>query len=448
MALSPFAAVLIEGSCVLIVTHLCDGEACAMIALTQLPPEMIADIARSLDASELCRFMLTCKKVHQSVMAGHVHLDVFCEAVEEGARHGKIDSLKHYIKKYGVNTRIQNAVWHSLTGQQTACFEFLACTVHPSEDVFLNGLYYCVQPLNFIESPHAVVRVVFELFQKERPEAFQHCRLHGVFEKCKLRLFKKERLEVMEVFLEKGALNVDDLLNDACYYGHLDTVQLAYRYGGNVNPPPLTDSQVDRWEDIPLINAVCSNNLEIIDWLVDHGTHDHKDDALVCACKSWSTSLEVVQRLIRHGASVNANDGEPLLWACRNHNEECVEVLLQHGALVSRGGLYLDAVFDSRYTPFPYSNTTLARIAEKLLDHGEDINARQGQLFINACIHQSVPTVKMLIARGVDVTVRNYEVFSYEETSPELHTVLMEAVGGKAPMGGSLQTINIRGTMY
>lgn len=98
-------------------------------------------------------------------------------------------------------------------------------------------------------------------------------------------------------------------------------------------PNPPADPNVSHWDESPLINAVTTADIALVDLLLQYGAalNDSRCTPLLKTAVENSHD-EMALHLIARGADVNAQHGAALASACELGNEEMVGLLLKHGA--------------------------------------------------------------------------------------------------------------------
>lgn len=426
-----------------------------MSSLLDLPCELIAYTGLQLEESDLCRFMRTCSKVHQSVISGNIPLRLFSANVKRSARYGKIEYIEHYLKHHSINEDVIGASMTAIEYGQAECFRLLLRAINPPETrlfcYFEQLVDHChKQPTTvfmgrFVDRFNKDVSMLLEyrksaivnIFVDHFKGAVFRSRDNGLFDKHILELLDggNLNLDFLSALLHAGVVEPDALLHDACIFGRDKVVELAYRYGANATV------RRTGFGSFPLEAAVYSENPYLVRWLLEHHVDVHHEDdlALVNACND--ETYHIVEILLEFGADVNAQNGMPLYTACKRHNVAIVRLLLGKGADPSLGeGRAFMALTRNDENPYPPQNSTVLCITEALLDHGIDINASEGYLFICACANAAsdsngtveLKIVQMFIDRGADVTVRDYLAFSYAVDYTPLWTILLDAVGAQS----------------
>ncbi|MGB7344066.1 MAG: ankyrin repeat domain-containing protein [Pirellulaceae bacterium] len=126
-----------------------------------------------------------------------------------------------------------------------------------------------------------------------------------------------------------------------------------------------------------------------------------------CLAPSENRQYEVAKVLIENGASVTADDGNPIHYSGQRKHKDICRLLVEHGAiddLVDTDDSDILALFRAAYSyDLDTVNEILARRPE-LVDC-KDIHGRTP--LHEACTQGDTKTVRALLKRGADVTVRD-----------------------------------------
>ena len=144
-------------------------------------------------------------------------------------------------------------------------------------------------------------------------------------------------LKVIEpdyLFKKKNS-NGDTYFQVACKNGSIDIVKLICNTDFE-NYNPIKD--IDNNSNTPLMNAIASNQFEIVSYLVSNGyctladiNAENNDRQLPIHLSCKQGSVEISELLLCYGSILNANDNfnnNPLVYACQNGNSNLVEFLL------------------------------------------------------------------------------------------------------------------------
>lgn len=162
-----------------------------------------------------------------------------------------------------------------------------------------------------------------------------------------------------------------------------------------------------------LFRACESANLDIVKFLVEHGTDVNKDDGNGRTPLSYAVYRgyeNIVKYLVEHGTDINKTDKQKataLCWASYYGHEGIVKYLVEHGADVNT----IDYKGNAALTLA--SEKGLKEIVQYLVEHGADINKKNKKgatpLHI-ACEKGHEDVVKYLVEHGAEITenVINY----------------------------------------
>ncbi len=155
-----------------------------------------------------------------------------------------------------------------------------------------------------------------------------------------LAIFNKESSEILEILSKKGAdVNEEDdngvsALNKACKNGLLESVKTLLRLGADPNHVAKMGFTN------PLIDAVQSGNVALIDLLLQKGVKVNHIDKQGESALTWSidsNNPKIVEMLLKQGADPKHSNEEQetaliLLAKMPNANVEIAKILLEHGA--------------------------------------------------------------------------------------------------------------------
>jgi ankyrin repeat protein len=291
----------------------------------------------------------------------------------------------------------------------------------------------------------------------------------------------KGEIATVEDMLVEGAdinqrgKNGRTALMAAASRGHKEMVQLLLAHGADVNAQSEGGSTALR-------SAASGNDCDIMRILLDEGADvDAKGSsgwtALIVAARN--RCVEAVELLLEAGADVNArnNDGwTALMFATLGRRSsydqmqssrgaidvyvtpdkksiKMVEMLLSHDAdpnaqekIVEWSGWGIPPTHGRTALHIAAANFGMGANVKALLDHGADVNARDGNGFTALMrvayrsTKQDIPTVKELLAHGADVTVRNRfghtalsiaRRYGEYEGSDEIERLIREALAAK-----------------
>jgi uncharacterized protein len=168
--------------------------------------------------------------------------------------------------------------------------------------------------------------------------------------------------------------------------------------------------------DLRLLEAVKNGkNEQAVRSLLEEHADPNTSQADGATALAWAVhlnDLETAGLLIRAGANVNkANDygATPLWLACSNRNAAIVEMLLEAGANPN-------AALASGETPLMSASQKSIEIAELLLAHGADANAKEntgGQTALMWALAERQPEIaRVLIEHGADINARSKSSFT------------------------------------
>ena len=153
---------------------------------------------------------------------------------------------------------------------------------------------------------------------------------------------KNGRIEDVRKYLNNDTVDfnskdcdVHTALHLACYYSHLEIVELLLNLGADI------EVRMERLDETPLLLACKQGHLSIIKLLLDRGTNidacnKYCSNPLHKACRSGQAST--AKLLLDRGSAVHAVDDygdTPLHVACWKGNIGCVTEILAHGADVT-----------------------------------------------------------------------------------------------------------------
>lgn len=218
--------------------------------------------------------------------------------------------------------------------------------------------------------------------------------------------------ECVRVLLHHGAdPNAYSAYGSALYVAitngpHIETCRMLLEKGANPNQS-AADNDVYADKDMLLLQAIDTNNLEIVTLLLEHGAkvdsvdpHREKCDTPLSYAVAFST-IEMVELLLRWRADVNfVSDKDesvsPLYsaaWYSNNTNHKYIDLLVEYGADVHWRHK------TKQCTPLimSYDSPDLVR---SLLKHGSDINAVEYEgwtTLMFAAYYSHVEVVRVLL---------------------------------------------------
>ncbi|KAM0712545.1 hypothetical protein Q7P37_011642 [Cladosporium fusiforme] len=242
------------------------------------------------------------------------------------------------------------------------------------------------------------------------------------------------KLDILEIILEKGAnlKLAPGILELATSINSIEAVTLLLRFGADPNAkkdgiytPLCSAIRDDRGNlvdlllqanadpnlaalDYPTVKCVTYHRPHLLPKILEAGADLKNPKGLVAACVE-NKEEECLKILLRYGADVNergTSGNTALTTAIKHGDHNMVEILLQNGASPAVRGQEWPvnlAVADP---------TILARV----LPHIKTANINKGALE-RAVMADQLESVKMLLAKGVDVEDRNGGVFSALTTS-------------------------------
>lgn len=198
----------------------------------------------------------------------------------------------------------------------------------------------------------------------------------------------------------KGGKRSNTGLMEAAYRGQTEAVKFLISKGASVDAKNIAG-------ETALIFAVRGGHTEIISLLINKGADvnakaTHNKTALMMAATSGRAGIASI--LIEKGADVNIKttmDGETaLMLAVQYGHADVVELLINKGADVNaKNRKEESALFFAR-----------PEIAEILINNRADVNGRQkigSTPLVYAVIDKDLPLVKLLIAKGADVYIKD-----------------------------------------
>ncbi|SDC08633.1 ankyrin repeat domain-containing protein [Niabella drilacis] len=168
--------------------------------------------------------------------------------------------------------------------------------------------------------------------------------------------------------------------------------------------------QITRWvAETPLTLALSEKRKKVLDWLLSKKVelNDAENPAILGGCSSGD--IKTVKRLIEEGAAVNARHktGKSAMGAALYGNHyHLISVLIEAGYDLKKDGSSLRQAVSNRQ----YKAIAL------LLDQGVDVNFCKPDMvypYNSTPVHiaakrNDVETVKLLVAHGADVTIKDH----------------------------------------
>ncbi len=247
-------------------------------------------------------------------------------------------------------------------------------------------------------------------------------------------------METLRLLLEAGAKttrNGASPLVEAAKVGWQEGVQCLLESGADANEEGLwkTDPSSPEEEVLPLICAVHSGNIAVVDQLLDAGAQldpeedESMDSALTQAVRDGNR--EMVTHLLERGASLEESHtwwNPPLAEAIKCQDAAMVRLLLESGASVEK--YFTEPFADFRTTPLCVAAMNEAEeVVRTLIAAGAQVNdptPRHTPLEI-AASEGDVNMVRLLHELGADVNAPLPEDF------PPGYTVLMGAATSGVP---------------
>jgi ankyrin repeat protein len=157
----------------------------------------------------------------------------------------------------------------------------------------------------------------------------------------------------------------------------------------------------------PLNLAAANGHLELVQMLLKHGAKINSmtnDRSIPLHQASENGHFEIVRLLIDQGAEINARNGyqsTPLHLASFRGHAEVVRLLIDHKADVK-------AQNGSQSTPLHLASSGMHETVPLLIDYGEEVNTRDGELTPLRIAPSGVyETALLLIEHGAEVNARD-----------------------------------------
>lgn len=150
-------------------------------------------------------------------------------------------------------------------------------------------------------------------------------------------------------------------LSDACRYGYIDIVK------GFILAKVDVNSKYDL--DQPLLNAIRTNNKDIVDLLMANGANPNGGHGALLYYNTFKEDFKVAEKLIELGADVNfqlhPNGPTVLQNAVRKCNLQLVDLLLKKGAKVDVPDYFADT--EDTYKDYKDYNANDRKAIDELL---------------------------------------------------------------------------------
>ena len=222
-------------------------------------------------------------------------------------------------------------------------------------------------------------------------------------------------IDIVKLFLEKGARKDQHLLTIAASYGRIEIIQLLVKHGYDIR---ASNDEALCWAagygqleivkflfmagvgivelETSLIAAARGGHNEVVKFLLKHGVDIHAREDAALWKAAFNGRLETVKLLLKKGASINAacEHGTALLAAIQHGDIKVVRFLLKNGADINTGTHnHLKAAVISG-SP---------KILKLLLDAGADIQDQGAAALRAAAAYGQYGSVKNLLENGADV---------------------------------------------
>lgn len=242
---------------------------------------------------------------------------------------------------------------------------------------------------------------------------------------------------IIEILLSQGAdINAGDRENTspltvAAMLNQMDAVRVLTERGASVTAKDVNGVT-------PLLSAARNRNTEMVRYLVDHGASLAEVSSAGSNCLHIAASIgadSLVTYLLAQGMDVNArNDGgfDALNFAIFNRHTGIALELIAHGADINyrneegetrlhmaawnadtaiavalvAGGLAVDVSDNYGITPLGNTGWGNLPMAQWLIDHGADVNARTDSTLAplsRAVLGGNVELVRLMVNHGADV---------------------------------------------
>ncbi|MEM8735955.1 MAG: ankyrin repeat domain-containing protein [Planctomycetota bacterium] len=161
----------------------------------------------------------------------------------------------------------------------------------------------------------------------------------------------------------------------------------------------------------PLHVAASRGQANVARLLLEHGADvngpSDPGDWTPIVYAAYRGHLEVTEVLIEHGADITAEGGNPIHFAGQRKHKDVCRLLVQSGAvdeLVDSGEGDILHLFRAAYS---YDSETVREILDRRpeIANALDVNGRTA--LHEACTQGDTKTVRVLLAGGVDTTIRD-----------------------------------------
>ena len=166
----------------------------------------------------------------------------------------------------------------------------------------------------------------------------------------------------------------------------------------------------------PLTRAVTSNNLPLIQELLDNGANIHANNDLALIRAAMRGYTDIVQELVNRGANIHAQNDLALVYAAQFGRTATVRYLLDQGVNIhTRDGQALITA----------SGNGKVATVRYLLDRGANIHTQNDRALIVATEYNPhLSVIEELLSRGADINVLSPELREqYQYLLPKIITV-------------------------
>jgi len=144
---------------------------------------------------------------------------------------------------------------------------------------------------------------------------------------------RKNNLDLVIIFFKVGKKKIiDEVLIEACRWGHLEIVKYIVENGVKTALAPRDRRSHIHFSNENPLRASCLNmRLEIVKYLVEKGANIHcENDSLIRRiCRDWCCLTEITKYLIEKGANIHANEDECFISCVENGNIKTLEYLIE-----------------------------------------------------------------------------------------------------------------------